>query len=122
MDLKTLREKGGFVPSVPEKREVSWTHAADDGTEVTDTFTVFIRRMSCGVIDRINARIRAEMAKGGDPVLAHRALVISEAVLLGEDGTERLTYAEADNLEPALSEVLTGAINAVNGGEASSKN
>ena len=121
MDLKTLREKGGFVPSVPEKREVSWTHIAEDGTEVTDTFTVFIRKVSCGVIDRIQAAARAAVT-GGGPGISQRALVISEAVLLGEDGTERLSYAEAEALDPSLAEVLTGAINAVNSGEASSKN
>lgn len=121
MNLKTLRERGGFVPSAPVTREVAWTHPAEDGTEVTDTFTVFIRKVSCGVIDRIQAAARAAVA-GGGPGISQRALVISEAVLLGEDGTERLSYADAEALEPSLAEVLTAAINAVNGGEASSKN
>lgn len=121
MDLKTLREKGGFVPAVPEKREVSWTHEAADGTEVTDTFSVYIRKVSCGVIDRIQAAARAAVTGGGEGI-SQRALVISEAVRLGEDGSERLSYAEAEALEPSLAEVLIGAINAVNGGEASAKN
>ena len=73
------------------------------------------------LIDRIQAAARAAVA-GGGPGISQRALVISEAVLLGEDGTERLSYADAEALEPSLAEVLTAAINAVNGGEASSKN
>jgi len=121
MDLKTLREKGGIVPSVPVKHEVTWTHAAEDGSELADTFTVFIRRLSCGVIDRIRAAARTAV-KDGDTALSERALIISEAVLLGEDGSERLSYEDADALEPSLAEALTAAVNAVNGGGVSPKN
>lgn len=120
MDLKTLREKGGIVPSAPVKQEVTWEHKAEDGSDLTDTFTVFIRRLSCGVIDRIRSAARDE-AKG-EAVLSERALIISEAVLLGEDGSERLSYEDADALEPSLAAALTAAVNAVNSGGVSPKN
>ena len=52
MDLETLRKRGGIVPSAPVKKEVSWTHLDQKGKEVTDTFTVYVRKHSFGQIDR----------------------------------------------------------------------
>jgi hypothetical protein len=49
-------------------------------------------------------------------------LIISESVLLGDEGSERFTYEDAFNLEPSLAEALISAANAVNGTEAAPKN
>jgi hypothetical protein len=121
MDLKTLRERGGIVPSAPVKREVTWKHVTDDLGEVTDTFTVHIRRLSCGTIDRIRAAARS-VVNGNEPEFSERALIISGSVLLGDDGSERISYEVADSLDPALAEALIDACNAVNGGEVAPKN
>jgi hypothetical protein len=121
MDLKTLRERGGIVPSAPVKREVEWKHAVDGVGEVTDTFTVHIRKLSCGTIDRVYAAARS-VTKNKDAEISERALIISESVLLGDEGSERFTYEDAFNLEPSLAEALIAAANAVNGAEAAPKN
>ena len=54
MDLRQLEEKGGFVPSAPIVKEVSWTHTPLDATEeVTDTFTVHVKKLSFGAIEQL---------------------------------------------------------------------
>lgn len=117
MDLKQLREKGGIVPSTPVKHEVSWTHAAEDGSEVTDTFTVHVRKHSFGTIERMFA------TDPKDPERSRAAVAISESIMLGEDGSERISYADAFQLDAALARLLIRAINQVNGtGEATAKN
>jgi hypothetical protein len=108
MDLKTLRDKGGIVSPDPVKREVSWTHSADDGGEVTDTFTVHIVRHSFGTIERLF------MDKGGADN-SQAARFISQSVLLGDDGSEPIPYDMAYQLAPELARVLMEAISEVNG-------
>ena len=108
MDLNRLRELGGIVSSIPVKREVSWGHLTDTGEEVTDTFTVHIRKHSCGTMERFHAARDAQDKSGP-------ALIISESVLLGEDGAEPIPYDVAFQLDTRLARVLIDAINEVNG-------
>jgi hypothetical protein len=116
MDLKTLRERGGIIPAAPVKREVTWTHAAEDGGEVTDTFTVHIVRHSFGTIDRM-------FTGGVEADKSQAARFISGSVLLGDDASEAIPYEVAYQLEPALARLLMEAINEVNGlAVASAKN
>ena len=117
MDLKQLREKGGIVPQTPVKHEVSWTHTAEDGSEVTDTFTVHVRKHSFGTIERMFA------ADPKDPERSRAAAFISESIMLGDDGSERITYEDAFQLDAGLAKVLMDAISTVNGtGGAAAKN
>ena len=109
MDLQQLRERGGIVPSAPVKREVSWTHPDADGQEVTDTFTVHVVKLRFGAIERLLG------PDPKDPESSQRALLISESIRLGEDGADRLSYADAFQLEPRLARALLDAINVVNG-------
>lgn len=116
MDLKKLRDMGGIVPSAPVKTEVSWTHVAEGG-EVTDTFTVHIKKHSFGTIERLFA------VDGADPERSRAAVLISESVMLGDDGSERISYEDAFQLDAGLAKVLMDAISAVNGtGGAAAKN
>jgi len=117
MNLKELRERGGIVPSAPVKHDVSWTHLDGDGEEVTDTFTVYVVKHSFGTIERLLS------VDGKDPERSRSAAFISESVMLGEDGSERLTYEDAYQLDAGLAKVLMEAISAVNGtGGAAAKN
>lgn len=107
MNLKELRENGGIVPATPVKREITWVHSGDDG-EVTDVFTVLVRKASFGTIERLLGASTSD-----DRSMA--AAYISESILLGEDGGERLSYEDAYQLEPSLARLFMEAINAVNG-------
>ena len=117
MDLKTLRDRGAFVPAAPVTREVSWTHADENGEQVTDTFTVHVIRHSAGSIERL----RSELVS--DPSRLWEFLLVSASLRLGDDASERLTYDEACALDPGLARVLADAITSANSiGVASAKN
>ena len=109
MDLQQLRERGGIVPSAPVRTEVSWTHPGDDGQDVTDTFTVYVVKHSFGTVERL------VLAERHDADASNRALLISQSIRLGEDGSESLSYEDAFQLEPRLARALLDAIYAVNG-------
>lgn len=115
MDLKRLRERGGIVPSAPVKTEVSWTHDLE-GQEVTDTFTVYVVKHSFGAVERIFA------LNSKHPERSHTAAFIAESIRLGEDGSERLSYEDAFQLETGLARAFMDAINAVNGTGGPEKN
>ena len=108
MNLKQLKAKGGIVDGALVKKEVIWVHI-DSKTkkEVTEKFDVHIRRQSFGVIERLFAPGEAEQSRN--------AKYISGSVLLGEEGTEPLTYEDAFNLESSLGFAILTAVNEVNG-------
>lgn len=117
MNLKELRERGGIVSSAPVKHEVTWDRTAEDGTADPVTFTVYVRKHSFGSIERLFA------ADAKDPERSRAAVFISESVLLGEDGSEQITYEDAYRLDPGLAKALMDAVSAVNGtGGAAAKN
>jgi hypothetical protein len=116
MNLKQLKAKGGIVDGQPVKKEVSWTHQdSKTGKDVTDTFTLHIRRQSFGVIERLFAQ--------GESDQSRNASYIAASVALGSEGTEALSYDDAYSLEPSLGFLILNAVNEVNGtGGASVKN
>jgi hypothetical protein len=108
MNLKQLKAKGGIVDGAPVKKEVSWTHLdSKSGKEVTDTFTLHIRRQSFGVIERLFAQ--------GESDQSRNASYIAASVALGSEGTEALSYDDAYSLEPSLGFLILNAVNEVNG-------
>ena len=116
MDLNQLRERGGFAPAAPVIREVSWTHANDNGEAVTDTFTVHVVKLSAGAADRL----RAEAAKdSGAPLWAH---LVSASLRLGEDVSETLTTQQVLELVPELAQALVDVVLSVNGKGTAAKN
>lgn len=106
MNLKDLKAKGGFVSTKPVLKEVAWTHKVD-GEEVTEKFTVHIRPMSYGDIERI-------FIDPKDEDRSRTAALIAESVLLGEDMKERLSYTDAYQLAPSLAAALSKAVSEVN--------
>lgn len=133
MDLQWLQEKGGLVPlAAVVEREVSWTHPTTaeqprdvDGQFlpwefVTDTFTVRVKKLTVGDVERLLA------ASGKSPGRSYSATMISETVLLGDDGETRLTYEQAIQMDPTLADVLLAdavqPINPMNRRQATAKN
>lgn len=106
MNLKDLKEKGGFVSSKPVKKEVVWKHKVD-GAEVDETFTIHVRPMSYGDIERI-------FIDPKDEDRSRTAALLSESVLLGDDAKERLTYTDAYQLAPSLAAALSKVVSEVN--------
>lgn len=104
MNLKELRERGGFVASAPVPKEVEWKHTDETGEQVTDKFTVYVVKQSFGDVERL-------YVGGGDRSKA--ASFIEQCIRLG-DGTERMSYDEAYQLDPGLAAVLVQAANEVN--------
>lgn len=102
MDLKTLREHGGFVPLEPVQREVTWTPPEGDPV----TFTVLVRTLSGADREILRGKLTKETSVA--------ALVVSEGILLGEGGKERLTYAQACGLQIELLGALVEAFESVN--------
>lgn len=102
MDLKSLKDAGGIVPSALVKRSVTWER--DDGEVLT--FDIFVRRLSFGDVERVlqdEERGRSRVAN-----------LIAMAVRLGEEGSERLSYDDAFQLEPTLAKVFANAVSEVN--------
>lgn len=112
MNLKELREKGALVTNDLVKREVSWTHRVDD-EDVTDTFTVFVRKASFGFIDRLY---------NDDDIKSQATELIVECIRLGDDGSEKLTRKDVQALDPFLANELVLAVRDVNGVGSAEKN
>lgn len=106
MKLNDLKAMGGFVPAEPVKREVSWTREVDGKPETVE-FTVFVRRQSFGSVERLLHVENDDRSRS--------ARFLSESILLGDDGKEKLSYEDAYRLEPGLAAVLMEAVADVNG-------
>ena len=105
MNLKDLKAKGGFVSTKPVEKKVVWKRKVGD-EEMSDEFTVHVKPMSYGDIERIFI----------DPKDADRsrtAALIAASVLLN-DGKEPLSYEDAYQLAPSLAKVLSEAVSEVN--------
>lgn len=106
MNLKELRAKGAFVSAEPVKRDLSWTHT-DGDVEVTDQFSVWVKKHSFGTIERVFVTDKDDQSRS--------ALLISESVFFGDEGKERISYVDAYQLDPSLAGLLMAAITEVNG-------
>src|SRR5690625_65470 len=102
MDLTQLKAKCAVVSADLVKAPVTWTHKTPDGTEVTDEFDVFVRRVSFGVLERAGQEANRASA------------LIAACVCFGKDGEEVMSYDEACALDPSLATQLVEAVNRVN--------
>jgi hypothetical protein len=109
MDLKQLREMGGFIPSKPVKRTVTWQPLDDNGQPAGDqlTFDIHVKKLSFGAIERLMDERNVDRAR--------MAAFISDSVSLGEEGKEKLSYQDAYQLDPTLATVFMQAVSVVNG-------
>lgn len=106
MKLSELKEKGGFVSAKPVKKDVVWKRKVD-GEEVEDSFSIFVRPMSYGDIEKI-------FIDPKDEERSRTAALLAESVLLGDDGKERLSYTDAYQLCPSLAAALSKVVSEVN--------
>lgn len=115
MDLKQLKARGAFVPKAPIPCEVEWTHAdPETGEEVTDKFTVYVKKQSFGSIERLFM---------GEDDRSKSAAFIAQCIRLGDGGKDEMTYEDAFQLDAGLAAALVKAINEVNStGKAEPKN
>lgn len=97
MKLKDLRKKGALVTGALVKKEITWEHFDQEtGEALKDTFSIFvIKRMSAASYDRMSSAFTR-----GD--MSSLAAIIAESVRLGDEGEEKISYAEACILEPSL--------------------
>lgn len=108
MNLEELRARGGFAPAAPVVREIKWSRFDDDGNLIdVETVPVYVTKHSSAGL----ARIQRKAAKEPDSLYA--ALLVSECIGFG-DGSERLTYEQAIDLDPYLLLPLYEAAEAVN--------
>lgn len=106
MDLAQLKKKGGVIADALVPKKVEWKHVDENGKEVTDKFTVHIRRHAFGVMEAMFA--------GGEAERFKNARYLSASVMLGEKGAEELPFEDAVNLDSSLGIVLLNAVNEVN--------
>lgn len=105
MNLKELRSRGGFVSVAPVRKSVTWKRLDEAGVEQSDTFDIWVVKLSFGMIETISAP---------EEKRARNAALIHEAVRLGDDGKERFTYQDAYQLQPSLARALIVAVAEVN--------
>lgn len=105
MNLKKLREAGAFLSPAPVKRQITWKHAGDDGESHEDTFDIFVMKLSYGVIDSLTSEKDQR---------SRNAALIAEAIRLGDNAKERLSYEDAYQLQTSLAMQFIVAIVDVN--------
>ena len=106
MDLAQLKKKGGVIADALVPKKVEWKHIGEDGKEVTDKFTVHIRRHAFGVMEAMFA--------GGEEEKYKNARYLAASILLGKNGDEALPYEDAVNLYSDLGVALLNVVNEVN--------
>jgi tail assembly chaperone len=99
--LKELEKSGSFVADKPVKKSISYSL---DGQEYTAE--IFIKELGIGE--------REALFTEADDDKSRMAKIISRAVLLGEDGKERISYDYAYRIKGPLGEAMISAFNEVN--------
>ncbi|WP_109512779.1 phage tail assembly chaperone family protein, TAC [Pseudomonas ovata] len=113
MNLEQLMAKGGVISNALVAKKVEWTHMDASGKEVTDKFTVHVRRHAFGVMEAMFA--------GGEAERFKNARYLSASIMLGKEGDEELPYDAAVNLDSGLGVALLTAVNEVNNPPAKKK-
>lgn len=101
-DLKAL---GAFFSEAPVQKEIKFIL---DGQEYDAK--IWVKKVSAGDRDRL-----AKLSAGDDRSVT--AVVISEIISLGEDGSEKLLLEDAFRLAPSLADAMMVAAKEVNGGQ-----
>ena len=115
MDLKQLQATGAFIDSPPEPQEVTWVHIDKEGKEQSETFTVYVKKLSVALMDRIITEPPTPKGKAVQPYSRTSALIAAGVVLSdGKDGFQEIPYGMARKMHYALAEAMLGAFNKVN--------
>lgn len=100
--MKELRALGGFVSDKPVKKEIKFT--IDDGDELSAF--IHVRKLSVGDVEALFITDKEERSR--------TAKLISEAVTLGDDGKEKISFQDAYRLHTSLAAAMVNAFNEVN--------
>ena len=100
--LKDLQKMGGFVSAAPVKKDIAFKLDGDDEY----TATIHVRKLSAGDYESIFV----SDAEGR----SRTATVISQAITLGPDGKEKVSFEVAYSLHPNLATAMVNAFNEVN--------
>lgn len=108
-NLNDLKQLGAFIVVDDLVQKEIKFKLTDDSEELS--CIIHIRRLSIGVHEAIWGD-GAEGSKG-----SKTARLLSEAIRLGENGEEKMSYAEAFSLHPRIALAMSTAISDVNGGD-----
>jgi hypothetical protein len=106
MNLADLKAKGGCIDLAPVRKSITWKHTGESGEEVTDTFDVWVVRLSFGAIDRLSKINSTERSSNAE--------LIAASIRLGDKGEERLSYDIAYSLDASLALELVRAVAEIN--------
>lgn len=98
MQLKDLKKKGALVTGALVKKELTWTRIdPESGEEKSDTFSVFVvKQLSIASYDAIFGLSSQDTSR------STVAAIVAECIRLGDEGEEKINYADASRLEPSL--------------------
>lgn len=102
--LNDLNSAGAFVATAPVKRTITFT--LDDGEERSGD--IHVKRLSIGDHEKLFL--------GAPDKESRTALLISEVITLGEDGTEKISFQQAYQLHPSIAGAMIQQFNEVNSG------
>jgi len=112
LTLERIRSIGGIVTAKTETRDVKWRGInPETGRRIKCTYTVEVKRMAFGWIDRVTREARSTATNGHDEAQSIGATLISGGVLFGG---ESLSYHDALQLDPELANELLRAFYEVN--------
>ena len=100
--LKDLQNMGGFVSTVPVKKEIKFKIDGDDEF----TAIIHVRKLSAGDYETLFVSDSEGRSR--------TASVISQCVTLGESGKEKVSFEDAYRLHPNLATAMVNAFNEVN--------
>lgn len=103
--LKQLTTQGGFVAAAPIVKHITFEI---DGEKLEAD--IHVRQIGIGEYED------AYLDDGKDK-RSKTAKIISEAITLGDDGKERISFEDAYRLKPPLAGAILEAFNEVNGGK-----
>lgn len=106
MNLAEFKKRGACVDIAPVKRTITWTHPDEHGVEITDTFDVWVRRLSFGLVDRLSKTDEADRSRNAE--------LIAACIRLGEHAEEAMPYDVAFSLHTSLAIELVRVVGEIN--------
>lgn len=100
--LKELQKMGGFVSAAPVKKDITFKLDGDDEY----TATIHVRKLSAGDYESIFVADSEGRSR--------TATVISQAITLGPEGKEKVSFEDAYRMHQGLASAMVTAFNEVN--------
>jgi hypothetical protein len=105
--LNELKSKGGLVQDAPIHKKITYSITDPESGELVDfEADIFVKEMSIGDYEKLYM--------SADDNRSRSAKIISEAVMLGKRGEERISFEVAYKLKRPLAEAMVAAFAEVN--------